>query len=236
MFNEEKIVRQSIETIFSYLKELPLNSAVLAVDDGSKDRTKEIIQELIHSGNGILYIISHLKNEGYGAAIRTGIRFAGENNYDYVLFMDSDLTNHPKYLKYFYQKIQEGYDYIKATRYGKGAGVKGVPFNRRIISKVGNWIARLLCGIPLHDLTNGFRAAKTRILKQIELKETGFAVIMEELSQIKPIAGSYAEIPYVLTSRKSWQGKTHFRYDIKTYCKYFNYAFKNAFIKRPKAD
>ena len=233
MFNEEKSARQSVETIISYVKELSLPTTVLVVNDGSSDATQKIVQELIPRDNTILKIISHSQNQGYGAAIRTGIQFACANNYDYALFMDSDLTNHPRYLKDFYQKMQEGHDYIKANRYGPGAGIEGVPLSRKIVSKVGNGLARWLYRIPLSDLTNGFRAVKVSILKQLELTESGFAIIMEELLLAKPLVHSYAQVPHILTSRKSWQGQTHFKYDIKTYRRYLTYALKSVWIKQP---
>ena len=233
MFNEEKSARQSVETIISYVKELSLPTTVLIINDGSSDATQKIVQELISQDSTILKMITHPKNQGYGSAIRTGIQFACANNYDYALFMDSDLTNHPRYLKDVYQKMQEGHDYIKANRYGLGGGIEGVLLSRKIVSKVGNGLARWLFRIPLQDLTNGFRAVKVSILKQLELTESGFAIIMEELLLAKPLVHSYAQVPYILTSRKSWQGQTHFKYDIKTYRLYFQYALKSAGVQKP---
>jgi dolichol-phosphate mannosyltransferase len=129
----------------------------------------------------------------------------------------------------------DGVDYIKATRYGKSAGVAGVPWHRRLVSLLGNAVARQLFGLPIHDLTNGFRAVRTSILAQLALTENGFAVIMEELCQAKPLARSYAEVPYVLTSRAAGQGRTHFTYDLKTYAGYLRYALKSARVRRPAA-
>ena len=58
--------------------------------------------------------------------------------------------------------------------------MSGVPFSRWVISAVGNRIARVLFGLPIHDCTNGFRAVKVSLLKQMELRERRFPVIMEE--------------------------------------------------------
>jgi len=225
VYNEKGIIDESIRTILPYLKNLSYETKLVVVNDGSTDGTKRIIEE-ITSGNDDLELITHITNRGYGAAICTGIRFAIKNNYDYTVFMDSDLTNHPKYLKDFYAKIGEGWEYIKATRYSKGGEVKDVPFNHRIISKVGNFIAKILYGIPLTDLTNGFRAVKVDILRKIEFKEKTFVIIMEELYEAKYLTGSFCDIPYVLTSRQKWQGKTHFSYSLEMCMKYFSYAWK----------
>ncbi|MCX5699159.1 MAG: glycosyltransferase family 2 protein [Candidatus Omnitrophica bacterium] len=233
MYNEERIVRQSIKTILGYLKQLPLEVKLVVVDDGSQDRTRALLEEYRAEDPGRLILISHQHNLGYGAALRTGIAFAIQNGFEYAVFMDSDLTNHPKYLTNFYDLMLKGYDYIKASRYIPGAGVLGVPWHRKLISSWGNRAARLLFGLPLHDLTNGFRAVKTAILSKIELTENGFALILEELFLSKPLVRSYAEIPYVLTSRTEGQGKTHFTYDFKTYFAYLKYAIRSLGKRRP---
>ncbi|HOW43040.1 MAG TPA: glycosyltransferase family 2 protein [Candidatus Omnitrophota bacterium] len=233
MYNEERHARQSVGTILAGVRSLPAEVRLVLVDDGSADRTRALLEECAAASPDIVTVIVHPRNKGYGAALRTGIAFAIDNGYEYVLFMDSDLTNHPRYLRAFYDRMLEGVDYIKASRYGKNAGVSGVPWHRRLVSFCGNSVARLLSGVPLHDLTNGFRAVKTSLLAKIRLTENGFAVIMEELFLVKPLARSYAEIPYVLTSRTAGQGKTHFTYDLKTYAAYLRYALKSARVRRP---
>lgn len=233
MYNEEAIARVNTEIILSYTNRLPPVVTVLVVNDGSQDTTEQIIKELLRNyDNEQLHLISHSKNKGYGAALQTGIKFASENNYDYTIFMDSDLTNHPKYLESFYEKMQEGWDYIKATRYSKGGAVESVPWDHRIMSTVGNYIARFLYGLPLTDFTNGFRAVKTNILKQINYTENGFVIIMEELYYAKFLTKSFCEIPYILTSRTKNQGQSHFSYGPGVCVRYLKYAIKSFLQKR----
>jgi len=228
MYNEEVLARRSVETILRYVHELPSGVVLLIVDDGSDDQTGEILNDLAREADGgRLHILSNEVNMGYGGALRTGVRFAVENNYDYVLFMDSDLTNHPRYLDKLYHKMEESWDYIKATRYSDGGGMEGVPWIRRLNSRLGNAIARFLYGLPLTDVTNGFRAVKVDVLSQISTKETGFAIIMEELYQAKRITNSFCEIPYILTARSKSEGGTHFSYTPRIYVQYLHYAFKS---------
>ena len=229
MYNEEAIVQLSLETILSYTEKLPPVITVVAVNDGSKDATESIVKHIANnqSKHNEILLISHAVNQGYGAALRTGIQFAVDNNYDYVLFMDSDLTNHPKYLEKFYEKMVDGYDYIKASRYAKGSSVVGVPWPHRILSILGNMLAKILCRVPLTDLTNGFRAAKLDILKKMNLSEPGFSIIMEELYHAKHLAQSFCDIPYALTSRANGQGKSKFSYGPSTYFRYLKYPVKS---------
>lgn len=233
MYNEERIVQQSVETVLQYLKDLPGEFRLLVVDDGSNDNTRPLLEECRNQYPEMLSLIFHQQNKGYGSALRSGISFALKNGFDYVLFMDSDLTNHPKYLKGFYEQMNANYDYIKANRYAHGSEVVGVPWGRRIIAFWGNKVARMFFGLPIHDLTNGFRAVKTSFFFRISLKENGFALIMEELYLCKSLVHSYAEVPYVLTSRRNGEGNTHFIYDIKTYFLYLKYALKSMFVRAP---
>jgi glycosyltransferase involved in cell wall biosynthesis len=228
MYNEEAIAQESIETILHYTRTFPPVVTLVVVNDGSKDRTESIIRNATKNLDGKDFVlITHPVNQGYGAALRTGVQYAIEHCYDYVFFMDSDLTNHPKYLKDFYEKMLENWDYIKATRYSKGGSVVGVSWKHRLISFVGNIIARKLYGLPLTDITNGFRAVKTDILKRMDLHENDFAIIMEELCQAKCLTLSFTEIPYVLTSRQEGQGRTRFSYSPRTCIRYLRYAIKS---------
>lgn len=228
MHDEETIAKHSIETILHYTRQLPPLVTVLAVDDGSRDATGSILKELAERHEKAeLQLIFHPENRGYGAALKTGIEFSIENNYDYSLFMDSDLTNHPKYLQTFYEKMSEGWDYIKASRYLKKGGVQGVPWKHRAISRTGNLIGKILYGLPFTDFTNGFRAVKVDILKQMNFSERGFVIIMEELYQAKYLTTSFCEIPYTLTARGEKQGVTHFSYGPLACAQYLKYAIKS---------
>ncbi len=227
MYNEQEVAAESLVTILPFVRELPDTTFVI-VDDGSKDATASIVSRFIQKEAVIpIELLRHENNQGYGAALRTGIRYAQTREFDYVLFMDSDLTNHPKYLKLFYTKIAEGADYIKATRYRKGGGMDGVPWKGRAFSRVGNLIAQALFRTPLSDITNGFRAVKVDLYKDVELEESGFAIIMEELYRLKPRIKKYAEVPYILTSRASDQGKSHFHYNFQTMLTYLSYAVRS---------
>ena len=83
--------------------------------------------------------------------------------------------------------------------------------------------------LPLTDLTNGFRAVNLNIFKQMHLKESGFAIIMEELYYAKFITDSFCEVPYELTVRSREQGKSKFSYNLSTCIKYLKYSFNSYF-------
>src|SRR5438477_11975173 len=179
MFNEEAGAERCVVEVCRELGRLPHRSRLFVVDDGSSDGTAAILHR-IGPAQPLLQVVTHPANRGYGAALRTGVEAAHDGRFDYVLFMDSDLTNAPADVPRFVAEMSRGADVVKATRYSGGGGVSGVPFSRWVISAVGNRIARVLFGLPIHDCTNGFRAVKVSLLKQMELRERRFPVIMEE--------------------------------------------------------
>lgn len=228
MYNEEHIARKNLETILSYTRKPSPETTVVIINDCSRDNTEAIVQQVIaEQPDDHLRLISHTTNRGYGAANRTGSQYAIEHGYDYVLFMDSDLTNHPKYLAHFYRLMESGYDYIKASRYIPGGKMEGVPWSKQVISRLGNLVASRLFGLPLHDCTNGFRAVKTDILRGLRLTEDKFALIMEELYQAKGAARTFAEVPYILTARLQPENPSSFTYRPSVFWVYLKYAMKS---------
>lgn len=231
MYNEEQNAERCITALSQVLKTFPHRSAIIAVDDGSSDSTASILERLRGQFDKLI-VSSHAANGGYGEAIRTGISKAREEGFEYALFMDSDLTNDPKYISDFVKKMEEGFDLIKASRYMSGGGMSGVPLHRMVISVLGNKVAGLLMGLPLTDFTNGFQAVKMDILSQMPLSEGGFAIIMEELYYMRRLARTFVEIPNVLVSRDKGKGTSKFSYKPSTIWSYFKYVLK-AFFNPP---
>jgi dolichol-phosphate mannosyltransferase len=232
MYNEEQGAEACVRRVCQALASIPIPSKLIAVNDGSSDLTGVILDRLAGELPQ-LEIVRHERNAGYGAALRSGIRRAAEANFDYALFMDSDLTNSPEDISRFVEKMKEGYDMIKASRFIAGGRMEGVPWRRGIFSHTGNFVARALFGLGLQDCTNGFRAVKVEILRRMNLRESGFPIIVEELYQAKSLARTFSEVPVVLTSRAGDHRPTSFSYKPKTLRKYLGFALKAFFGIRP---
>jgi dolichol-phosphate mannosyltransferase len=231
-FNESAGIGACVRAIDRALERLTNRTALIVVDDGSADGTYGVLAKLepVHTR---LIVVRHSKNLGYGAGLRSGVAAAARQGFEYVLFMDSDLTNDPKYLADFAQQMAGGTDVIKASRYIAGGGVNGVPGWREVLSVVGNTVARLLFRLPVRDCTNGFRAVRTELLTAIDLEENGFAVIMEELYRLRPLAQSYAEVPIVLTARTDDLRPSSFSFGPRAMLRYLKYPALSFFDRRP---
>jgi dolichol-phosphate mannosyltransferase len=233
MYNEEAGAEACVRAVCEELRKLPNRSKLIAVNDGSKDRTGDILAGLSAS-EPQLTILNSDRNSGYGSALRFGLEQAARNEYEYVLFMDSDLTNDPRDIPRFAARMEENVDVVKATRYSNKGAVSGVPFYRVAISFLGNHLSHLLYGLPVHDCTNGFRAIKVRLLMQMKLTENRFPIIMEELYWSKFLAKTFAEVPVVLTNRKIEQRPTSFAYSPKMFWDYLKYPVRAFVGIRPK--
>ncbi len=235
MYNEQDGAENCVRAVCSVLDKLEWRSALLVVDDGSKDDTGAILERLAPQCSG-LRIVHHQRNAGYGAALRTGVLRAAEAGYEYVLFMDSDLTNNPADIPRFVDHMRRGVDVIKASRFAGNGGMRGVPFRRAAISRLGNLVARSLFRVGVRDCTNGFRAVRLELLKHAQLRETGFPVIVEELYHLKFLASSWAEVPVILTNRQQGLRPTSFSYRPSTFWKYLRFALRAGLGIRPAPE
>lgn len=222
MFNEEQGALRCVQEISRALKDWPDRSRLIAVNDGSSDRTAQILQAA-QQEDASLTVVTHEKNLGYGQALQTGGRTALALGCDFVIFMDSDLTNDPRFIRILAEKMDEDCDLVKASRYIPGGGVENVPAWRYWISRAGNAFVRLLYGLPVHDCTNGFRAIRTELLDKMHIRERGFPAIMEELYWAKALRARVCEVPYVLTSRTETLRPSSFEYRPRVFYSYLKY-------------
>ena len=223
MYNEQLAAERCVRLVCQSLRQLPHRSRLIAVNDGSADRTGDLLAVLALT-EPLLHVVTHEHNAGYGSALQTGAGAAHEQGFVYTLFMDADLTNAPEDIARFAEQMNDGADVIKATRYREGGGMRGVPWRRRCISVVGARIACLLFRLPLSDCTNGFRAVKTRLRVGMTLTERGFPVIVEELYHCVFVARRFREIPVVLGNRAGDLRQTSFPYRPSTFYRYLKYC------------
>lgn len=222
VYNEGATVENSIRRIAAVARRYPGRARIVAVDDGSSDETRRLLGALQEELE-VLELCAHERNRGYGAALRTGALRARGLDLDYLAFIDSDLTNPPEDLLKIGELARAGNDYVKGSRFVPGGGMRSVPVSRRLASRAGNLVGRLLFGTPLRDVTNGFRGLRTDLFLSWPLREDGFAVIVEELdwalrSGIEPV-----EFPTVLTSRSARQRLTAFTYSPQVILAYLKY-------------
>jgi dolichol-phosphate mannosyltransferase len=224
MLNERPGAERCIDRITEELMRIEVDGALVVVDDGSTDGTGPLLDRLAEARPG-LRVVHHEHNRGYGTALRTGVAEAAHAGTEWVLFMDCDLTNPPEDIARFVAAMNPRVDYVKGSRYTRGGGMRGVPFKRRAISRVGNAFACRLFALPLSDVTNGFRAIRAASFLKMPLREDGFQMIMEETYWVRALGLRCAEIPTILTSREL--GRSSFHYRLGVFYRYARYPVRS---------
>ncbi|MCM0647210.1 glycosyltransferase family 2 protein [Clostridium swellfunianum] len=150
--NEEKNILKVLEDI----KTQSLNMDVLIVDDGSKDKTRDLVM------SEEVKIISHPYNLGYGAALQTGFKYAKKQNYKYVILFDGDGQHNAKYIKDFYEEISKNHwDIVSGSRF-LVQDESEVELLKKIVIRALRKIIFISTGVKITDPTCGFKALSQR--------------------------------------------------------------------------
>ncbi len=181
---------------------------VLVVDDGSTDRTAQIVREAAQHMPVVL--ISHRHNRGLGAAIHTGLVAACQQA-EVVVTLDADNSQDPALIPAMVQALDAGLDLVIASRFQPGAAEVGVPQHRLWLSHTAAALLKVLAPCPgARDYTCGFRAYRASSLQALMqrygdnfLRDSGFACMLELLLNLRRVGARVGEVPLVL------------RYDLK---------------------
>ena len=149
-YNEEKTVGDVVRRAKKYVDE------VVVVNDGSKDRTGKVAKK---AGATVL---NHKVNQGFGAALRTGMKYALRKKADVIILLDADGQHKPEDIPKFVKAVRSGYDFVLGER-----DLRKYP----LIKKIGNLFLTLaadfISGTYLRDTESGYRAFSRRGLQKI---------------------------------------------------------------------
>lgn len=181
---------------------------VLVIDDNSPDGTGAIVDGMCRE-NPRLHVIHRPGKMGLGTAYVAGFRWALERDYDYICEMDADFSHPPATLNVFLEKIKE-YDLVIGSRYLSGVNVVNWPLKRLLLSYFANIYARVVTGVPVRDLTAGFKCYRRAVLEAINLDRihsNGYAFQIEMHFKAYYKGFRVTEVPIVFEERKMGQSK-----------------------------
>lgn len=206
-YNERENIKKLIPEIFQVFQENKIPGEVMIVDDSSPDGTSQVVEKL--AKNYPVNLIQREKKLGIGSAYVLGFKKALQNKADVIFEMDADLSHSPKYIPKFIDKLEEGYEVVIGSRKIKGGGVIGWSPYRKLISTGGNFIGKYIAGIEISDLTSGFRAYKSKVLREISLEKVesnGYAFQLEMLARALKKGSKIGVIPIIFHDR--YKGKS----------------------------
>lgn len=154
-YNEEENIKKVLEEI----KRDAAFADIVVVNDGSKDSTSSIVKE-----NDIT-CIDMIYNVGYAMAVQTGIKYAYQNNYDYVIQFDADGQHIAKEALKLLEEAKKGnYDIVIGSRYLENTGYP-CPFFRRLGTRLFEWLIKLFCHKKIADPLSGFQCLNKKVIK-----------------------------------------------------------------------
>ena len=224
LFNEDESLPHLAEWIDRVMNEHDFDYEVIMVDDGSKDNSWHVIEQL-REKNPCYKGVKFRRNYGKSAALNVGF---GHAQGDVVITMDADLQDSPDEVPELYRMIkEEGYDLVsgwKKKRYDSKIA-KNIP------SKFFNWTTRKMSGIKLHDFNCGLKAYRRDVVKSIE--------VYGEMHRYIPVIAKWAGFTKigekVVQHRKREFGVTKFGLDrfVNGYLDLMSIMFMSKFGKQP---
>jgi len=209
--NIEAIVSASAETLAAAS---PDGFRILIVDDGSPDGTGQIGDRLAAERSEV-EVLHRTSREGLGPAYLAGFEHALSSGAGFVMEMDSDFSHSPADLARLLSAVRDGgADLALGSRYVTDGGIENWSASRRVISRGGSLYARLILGLPVNDLTGGFKCFRAEVLKVIDLPSVtarGYAFQIELTYRAIKSGFKVVEVPIVFrdrvagTSKMSWQ-------------------------------
>lgn len=199
-YNERGNMYPLIERIDRSIKEF--DHEIIVVDDNSPDGTAQVVKEL--SEKYPVKLVVRDNEKGLATAVVEGFKHATGDVYAVI---DADLQHPPEKLVSLIWEACNGTDIAIGSRYAKGAGFGNFKLHRMVMSKGANAIAKLL--LPklanVSDIQSGFFAMKKDVIKDVELKPTGYKILLEILTM-----GDYKvvkEVPFQFSQREYGDSK-----------------------------
>lgn len=162
VYNEELRVSKALEGAFRYLKAKRITAEILVVDDGSKDKTIQVVEKFkdLTTNRMALRVLKHEVNRGKGAAVRTGVLLAkGE----IILYMDADNATPLTEYENFRSVLEEGWDVVIGSRAVDRKKVQiHQPLYREAMGRIFNLLVQLIATPSLWDTQCGFKAFKRK--------------------------------------------------------------------------
>ena len=207
-YNEAENVETLVRAALGQLSSAGVEHTILVVDDSSPDGTGELADGLAGEHPEVRVLHRPLK-EGLGRAYLAGFEEALRNGAELVLEMDADFSHDPADLPRLIAAAGAA-DLVLGSRYVPGGGVENWGRLRRLLSRGGSWYARTLLGVPVRDLTGGFKCFNSRVLEAIDLTGVhadGYGFQIELTYRAIQAGFTVTEVPILFRERREGRSK-----------------------------
>ncbi len=202
--------RENLPEIVAQVLEQSDSINVLVVDDNSPDGSGVVADALKVEHAGRVEVMHRAGKLGLGTAYIAGFKYGLTNDYEAICEMDADFSHDPAYLPRLLAALEGGADLALGSRYQRGGGTRNWTLPRKLISRFGSLYARLILGVPVNDLTGGFKAFKRTTLERLDLdriKSNGYSFQIEMTYRVYKRGLKIVEVPIIFVDRRVGQSK-----------------------------
>jgi glycosyltransferase involved in cell wall biosynthesis len=160
---------------------------VIVVNDGSKDDTPRILDELARVYPKHVRIVHHEKNRGYGGALRSGFAAATK---ELIFYTDGDAQYDPAEMTELWQKMSAGVDWVNGWKISRAD-----PLHRIIIGRVYHHTVKILFGLKVRDVDCDFRLMRRKIFQVVTLEKDSGVICLEMMKKFQDAGFTVAETP-----------------------------------------
>ncbi|MBA2537747.1 MAG: polyprenol monophosphomannose synthase [Actinobacteria bacterium] len=207
-YNEHENLEPMVTALGEVIAASGLDATVLVIDDASPDGTGEVADRLANRLDWVDVLHRPVK-EGLGPAYLAGFRRVLAGEAELVLEIDCDFSHEPADVPRLVAAIR-GADLVIGSRYVAGGGTRNWGPIRRAVSRGGSLYARLVLGVPICDLTSGFKCFRRQVLETIDLDGVdtkGYAFQIETTYRALRAGFRVAEVPITFTDRETGSSK-----------------------------
>jgi len=235
-YNEEKNAGLMLDQVSKYVKNQKWDFEIIPVDDRSSDRTQQILQKYAQKYHFIKPLFRKKDSEEVGNTMGKALLQGSQKaTGDIIIWTMGDRADAPETYSKIVNKVVEGYDMVFGSRYMPGGTWGNLDPTKAFLSSRGTTLAKIFFGIKVHDITNAFRGFRRKLLDQIKLDSTGFAISPEFAIKTHLAGFKLGEVPTIYYGRvegvsnfKFWKMSTEY---LNIYIKLFLMKiFKNKFI------
>ncbi len=213
-YNEAENLPKLVSALFS----LPLDLHVLIVDDNSPDGTGKIADELALKFPGRIEVLHRPGKMGLRSAYLNGFQKILDSNSQAIVQMDADFSHDPAALVNM-SDLLETCDVVLGSRYTKGGSVdQQWPIWRKSLSAFGNFYAKTILGLPLHDVTTGFRMWRRETLSQMpfeRIQSNGYVFLVEMAYLAHCLEFKIGESPIYFADRRWGKSKMSLKIQVE---------------------
>ncbi len=200
--------RVNVETLLDRIHTLDSDIQVLVVDDNSPDGTGEYVQERADAEDWV-HVLRRPSKQGLGTAYCAGFLWALKRDYALILQMDADGSHNPDQIPDLLAEAGD-YDLVIGSRYIKGVNIVNWPLSRLILSWSANIYAKVITGVPVWDLTGGFKCWKREVLANLDvptIRSEGYSFQIETTFRAYRLKYTIKEVPIIFVDRTEGDSK-----------------------------